>query len=223
LLFGIFNSGYTSTMIPLRKFLDFILPWFAMALLMNVTRFFMTDIHSYVYMNWNLFLATIPLIVIIFFHRIKNMYARIGLFFVWLFFLPNAPYMITDLIHLRDVGPDWMLWFDGMMIFSYAFMGIFITAYVLGLMKNELFTERGRQNIFLLIVSFLSSFGIYLGRYIRLNSWDIVLNPIHLATQIFTILKEEYFNPQFIFTLIFFTLIMLVSEYSMRTFFSSQK
>ena len=210
-------------MIPLRKFLDFILPWFAMALLMNVTRFFMTDIHSYVYMNWNLFLATIPLIVIIFFHRIKNMYARIGLFFVWLFFLPNAPYMVTDLIHIRDVGPEWMLWFDGMMLFAYALIGVYITAYSLIKMKNILFKKIIQQNIFLVVISLVTAFGIYLGRYIRWNTWNIITHPVDIAVNIFNILKIEYFNPVFITTLIFFSLFTLVTVKSLEKFLTEKK
>ena len=103
------------------------MPWIDLALVMNLTRFAMTDVQSYVYMNWNLFLAFLPLLFIFLFERVKNIYKKSFYFLAWLFFLPNAIYMITDLIHLRDVGPDWMLWFDGMMLFSYALIGILIS------------------------------------------------------------------------------------------------
>lgn len=202
----------------------FIAPWLALALVMNLTRFVMTDVHSYVYMNWNLFLALLPLLFLYFFEQAKNLYIKTLSFLAWFFFLPNAPYLVTDLIHLRDVGPEWMLWFDGMMIFSYALIGVVITAFVLLRMKEQLFkTSLRNQNIFLIFISMITSFGVYLGRYIRFNSWDVLANPIELAHQAVTVIGTEYSNPVFVTTIIFFSLFILTSTESYKKIFLKNK
>ncbi len=200
--------------------MGFITPWLALALIMNLTRYTLTDIQSYVYLNWNVFLAFLPLLFLYFFDKAKNIYLKALLFLTWLFFLPNAPYLVTDLIHLRDVGPEWMLWFDGMMIFIYALIGIFITAFVLLEMKKRLFEKSiNKQNIFLIIISLLTAFGVYLGRYIRFNSWDVLAQPIELANQIISTITIEYMNPVFVTTIIFFTLFILASTESCKKLF----
>ena len=206
-----------------RKFIKYIAPWLALALIMNLVRFAMTDVHSYVYMNWNLLLAFIPLLALYLFERSYSKYLKVFLFFLWFLFLPNAPYIVTDLIHLRDVGPEWMLWFDGMMLFAYALVGVYVTAYSMIKMKNILFKKIIHQNIFLIIISLLSSFGIYLGRYIRWNTWDIITHPIDIALTISDILSIEYFNPLFITSILFFTLFILAGVISFEEFFKEKK
>lgn len=197
------------------------MPWLALALIMNLTRFIMTDIHSYIYLNWNLLLAFLPLLFLFTFEKAKNIYTKSIYFFVWLFFLPNAPYIVTDFIHLRDVGPEWMLWYDGMMIFSYSLIGVFITAYVLLRMKKNLFKKNIiKQKIFLVGSALLSAFGVYLGRYIRWNTWDILAQPIDLTGNILNIILTEYTNPVFIFTIIFFTFFTLAGTESLKKVFS---
>ncbi len=207
-------------MLTYKKFFSFLMPWLAFALIMNITRLAMTDIHSYIYLNWNMFLAFSPILFVYLFEKTKNVYAKGLIFFAWLFFLPNAAYIVTDLIHLRDVGPEWILWFDGMMIFIYALIGVLISAYVLLRMKENIFPlNKLKKNIFLVSISMISSFGIYLGRYIRFNTWDIIAKPIDLTGNIFKILSTEYSNPVFITTIIFFTLFILTSVKSLEKIF----
>jgi uncharacterized membrane protein len=206
-------------MITYKKFISFLAPWIFLALVMNITRLFMTDIQSYIYMNWNLFLAFLPIVFLFFFEKIKNIYGKGFLFFAWLFFLPNAVYMITDLIHLRDVGPDWMLLFDGMMIFSYAIIGIFISAYVILRMGKNIFTLNRKRLAFYIIASLLVSFGVYLGRYIRWNTWDIITRPIDLTGDVLDIISTGHTNIVFITTIIFFTFLILISIKSLKVFF----
>ncbi len=215
-------TRYTFIMITYRKFITFILPWVLLALIMNIMRLFMTDVQSYIYMNWNLLLALLPILFLFFFERTRNLYKKGFYFFGWLLFLPNAPYMVTDLIHLRDVGPQWMLWYDAMMIFSYALIGIYILVYSLLKMKKQLFQNINYQKIFVVIVAIVSSFGIYLGRYIRLSTWEILTQPIYFAENVVEILKTQYFNPVFVITLIFFSFFILVSMESMKNIFKKE-
>ncbi len=213
-------------MISYKKFIKILIPWVVFAFIMNMSRFALTEIHSYLYMNWNLFLSFLPLLFLFVFEKSKKIYLRILFFIIWLLFLPNSIYMVSDLIHLRDVGPEWLLWFDGMMIFSYSVVGVFVSSYVLIRMKNILFSFRKNvrlQNLFIIIISILSSFGVYLGRYIRLNTWDIVANPISFMENIFNIIKTQSLNNIFIITIIFFSFLMLVGVFSLNNIFSKQK
>ncbi len=191
---------------------------------MNMSRFALTDVHSYLYMNWNLFLALLPLPFVFFFENSRNIYFKVLSFILWLFVLPNAPYMVTDLLHLRNVGPEWLLWFDGMMIFSYAIIGVFVLSFTMVKIKRMLFNKSQiRRNIFLILISIISSFGIYLGRYIRFNSWDIFIKPRLLMNNIIEILSTKYSHPVFITTMLFFTLFIMISTISFRYLFIETK
>lgn len=201
-------------MISYRKFFSIIGPWIVLALLMNGTRYFIAEVPSYIYMNWNLFLALVPLFLTWLFLMSNNIFFKTLIFFAWLLFLPNAPYLVSDLIHLRDVGIQSMLWFDGMMIFAYALVGSMVTAYSLILFKNHLFIKKNSQYIFLFAVSLASALGVYIGRHIRFNSWDVITAPVELATAIIKVITEHYHDPVFFMTLIFFTLFIFLGTYS---------
>jgi uncharacterized membrane protein len=104
---------------------------------------------------------------------------------LWLIFFPNAPYLITDLIHLRP-RPDAPFWFDLILLVAFAWTG-----FILGLVSLVLMQEVIRRIagsfvswLFALLALAFSSFGIYLGRFLRWNSWDVFLNPSALVGQI---------------------------------------
>lgn len=202
-------------MISYKQFIHQYLPWFILAVSMNILRLLLTDVSSYIWLNWNLFLAFIPLFALFFFEKIAEKKYRIIPALLWLLFLPNAPYIITDFIHLRNVGPEWMLWFDGMMIFLYAFLGMMSFSY--SSLKMMQYVKK--PQLFIALVALLSSFGIYLGRYIRWNSWDIITRPFHLFADIFRVLQEHHLEPEFLLTIVFFSLIMLVSVLSGKKMF----
>ncbi len=199
-----------------KQFISFLMPWLALALIMNLMRLFMTETPSYVWMNWNLFLGIIPLLAVFLFEQARRKGFQIFWILVWFFFLPNAAYKVTDFIHIRNVGPDWILWFDGMMLFAYAFLGVMLGAYSLIRLQEKIFEKHAHKAIFLGVVSVISAFGIYLGRYIRWNTWDIVTRPLELFGNIGYIIQHDYFDPVFITTLIFFTLCIGASVISLR-------
>jgi uncharacterized membrane protein len=136
----------------------------------------------YTFLCWNLILALIPYLlsslIVLFPPQSKNnlmLYLLIG---VWLLFFPNAPYILTDLFHLR-AKPPVPFWYDLVLILSCAWNGLILAIVSLWDMHqllNRLF-NRTLGWIFALSALVLGSFGIYLGRYLRFNSWDIVSNP----------------------------------------------
>jgi uncharacterized membrane protein len=151
-----------------------------------LARVFYTNSLLYIFLIWNIFLAFIPYWVSkCLFKTGYNNYITASLFFVWLLFFPNALYIITDLIHLQR-KTNIPIWFDAIIIFSSALLGL-IVAFV-SLFKVEEFLRlkfsKQKINIAIPILLFLGSFGVYLGRFLRWNSWDIIQNPLGLISSI---------------------------------------
>ncbi|CAH0177815.1 hypothetical protein SRABI27_01177 [Pedobacter sp. Bi27] len=103
----------------------------------------------------------------------------------WILFFPNSPYILTDLFHLRLNGSA-PIWFDLVLILSFAWTGLVYGLISLMDIEKHLITYLNKKLVNSLIISFLflASFGIYLGRYLRWNSWDIISNPLGLASDI---------------------------------------
>ncbi|MFB0947520.1 MAG: DUF1361 domain-containing protein [Spirosomataceae bacterium] len=146
-------------------------------------RSYRTDFYLGFGLLWNLFLAWIPLFFALVARRLKGR-RYTSLFFVgfWLLFFPNAPYIITDLVHLQYLDQQ-LWWYDSLGIFITAFTGLLIGVYSIQIVHNLLNSFYNRAVSWLLIFGsmLLSGFGIYLGRFSRLNSWDIISNPLYLV------------------------------------------
>ena len=136
----------------------------------------------YIFFVWNLFLALIPFVLTTFMITWKVLRKSwllfLPLFFVWLMFLPNAPYMITDLFHLRPRAGI-PLWYDLVLMFSFALNGLVLCFLSLTDMQEMVREKIGTFFSWVMSfgVLFLSAFGIYLGRYLRWNSWDLMERP----------------------------------------------
>ena len=145
-----------------------------------------THTSDHIAIAWNLFLAWIPLVAAL----IATNRPRTGgltpgfaaAVAIWLIFLPNAPYMITDLKY-AGYSDDVPVLYDVLLLAAAAWTGL-----VLGLASLLLIHAIARRWIgsikaWLLVVAVLAvcSFGIYLGRVERLNSWDVFVRPLALA------------------------------------------
>ena len=173
-----------------------------------------TDSGHYAFMIWNLFLAWIPFLIAYFTYAAsiprRWLYAILPVSaFLWLIFFPNAPYILTDFQHLSNPS-DAPVWFDVLLIIWYAFIGLFLGMVSLFLMQEVVRREFGSGLGwgFVLIVAGLTSIGVYMGRFLRWNSWDILHNPgglaqftlyylIHPTTR--SLLFAVMFTPFFIF------------------------
>jgi uncharacterized membrane protein len=140
---------------------------------------------------WNLFLAWIPFMLAFFAHTISWRRATLYLIipfiaFFWLIFFPNAPYMLTDLQDLARRASDAPLWYDVLIVVWCSWTGMLLGVISLYLMQDIIARSFGRASgwIFVFLISGLSSFGIYIGRFVRLNSWDILQNPSETAQEI---------------------------------------
>jgi uncharacterized membrane protein len=149
-------------------------------------------------LDWNLFLSWIPLIVAfivdVAVKRFGKLPIWVGLWSViWILFFPNAPYMITDLVHLSgDMGRD-LTWHDMIMLFFYAEVSLFnglVSVYWMHRCWQKTYTKTLGNT--LLVLSFpLAGFGIYLGRIRRWNSWDIIHTPKELVGAIWQSLTDR--------------------------------
>ncbi len=170
---------------------------FGLALLL--IRIIKTDSVYYLFLVWNLFLACVPyaITLLLSFGKVNRFIFWSG-FIIWLAFLPNSPYILTDLQHIR-LSTLQSVWFDVLLILSFAINGLimgFASLWIMQKLLCERFSKKTTQIITYLIL-LLCGFGIYLGRVLRWNSWDILQNPIGILSDI---LKRVLFPMQHINT-----------------------
>lgn len=147
----------------------------------------------FLFLMWNLFLALIPYTISFYLtskENITTLYFAFG-FIIWLLFLPNAPYMVTDFIHLRT-GNNFHLWLDIIVILSFALSGLLLFFMSLLDMQKCIEIKFNKITIQTLTLSviFLSGFGVYLGRFLRYNSWEVISQPQYLFKDISAILMS---------------------------------
>lgn len=143
----------------------------------------------FLFMNKNLFLAFIPFAIsgyLLLYPEAQNRKLTLaGLTIIWLLFFPNAPYMVTDLFHLKPRDHS-SLWLDLGILFAFAWTGLMLG--FVSLMDMEKIARKYWNNwqttILVIAYLFLTGYGIYLGRFIRLNSWDIVYRPQILVAEV---------------------------------------
>lgn len=141
------------------------------------------------FLVWNLFLAWLPLLfaaAAIWAGR-RSLLLALAPALAWLIFLPNSPYLVTDLMHLAYDGRVPVL-FDTVMLFSFALCGLAMGLVSLRWMQSAVARRWGRWLGWGFVLAALSaaSFGIYLGRYVRWNSWDLFTQPSVLLQDILT-------------------------------------
>lgn len=185
----------------------------------SITRFYKTGTRDFLFLNWNLFLAFLPWLIsslII----IKNLNKRIYLIILmlfWLIFFPNSPYILTDLFHLNKYGSA-PIWFDLVVILAFAWTGLMYG--FISLMDIEVLLRKyiSKKWIYITTILFLfiSSFGIYLGRYLRWNSWDVVSNPVGLSSDILDRFVNPYYHQRTWGMTIMMGILLNMIYYSMR-------
>ena len=152
---------------------------------LSVFRVGYSDTKTFLFLNWNLFLAFIPWLlssIAIVKPAVQKKKAVVFLLLgAWLLFFPNAPYILTDLFHLRQ-QVSMPIWFDLVLILSFAWTGLlfgFLSLWDIELILSKFINQKVVRAISVLLL-FVGSFGIYIGRYLRWNSWDIITEPFRL-------------------------------------------
>jgi len=147
------------------------------------------------------------------------------LLFIWLVFFPNALYILTDLYHLKPRAES-HIWFDFLLLFSFAWTGLIFG--IISLMDIEsIFVKRigaVKTNVLIVVLLFACSFGVYLGRFLRWNSWDIIAYPFSIMFDIGNRVLFPFDHPRTwgmtilygtLFNLIYWTIKFLKSDHQL--------
>jgi len=162
------------------------------------------------YLIWNLFLAWIPFALAVFvYDRWRRRRGGLLLFVLgvlWLLFFPNAPYIATDFVHLEH-DPLIPYWYDAVTIAAFAWIGVLLGFASLYLMQTVVRQWRGAVAgwIFAFAAIGLGSLGIYLGRFLRLNSWDAVEHPSVLPRILHAVARDPFAYQEAIAVTVLFT------------------
>jgi uncharacterized membrane protein len=157
--------------------------------LMVLARTVYTGKYDFCFLLWNLFLAYIPYFISGWLQRKLSWIEHRGkfslAFIVWLLFIPNSFYILTDLFHLGGhTGAP--LWYDLALIITFAWNGLLLGILSVRQMEKmiQVYLPGKMEWLFLYPVMVLNALGVYIGRYLRFNSWDIITNPFALVTDI---------------------------------------
>jgi uncharacterized membrane protein len=152
---------------------------------------------TYVFLVWNLLLAWIPYLTSLWTSSVYQRQPRRWWYLllpglVWLAFFPNAPYIVTDFLHLQH-RPPIPVWYDMGLISIFAWTGLFLAVFSLRAMQMLVKTAAGSLVSWLFVINVigLSGLGIYIGRFLGWNSWDLLIHP----EAIFTDILIRFTNP----------------------------
>ena len=169
------------------------------------------------YMVWNLLLAVLPAgLAILLLKRLQSSSwldtPNILITALWLGFLPNSFYLVTDLIHIAEVTTKTLL-FDSVMLFSFAITGLLLGFLAVVPVHQALLRRVNRHSAHRVIagIFLLCGYAIYLGRYMRWNTWDVLINPIGLLSNVTDSLTNPHEGaPLLLTTGLFFSLIAVL-------------
>ncbi|HEY6956044.1 MAG TPA: DUF1361 domain-containing protein, partial [Flavisolibacter sp.] len=141
----------------------------------------------FAFLVWNLFLAFVPYAISrrMTMQPIKKGWKFLLAGLVWLLFVPNSFYILTDLFHL-DMNESVPLWYDLALLLSFAWSGLLFGIVSVRQMEKLIETNFNRKLglLFIMPVMALNGFGVFVGRSLRFNSWDVITNPLQLIHDI---------------------------------------
>ena len=193
---------------------------------------------EYAYMIWNVILAWVPLEIVLLIDRINSKIHKkdwlkiviIFLWILWLLFYPNSSYIITDFIHLPNeyhiINPNYSpysneariifnddieIWLDFINIgigvwigYVVGFISLYISQHSFASKHNNIISW-----IFVSMVHILTGFAIYIGRFNRWNSWDVIFNPANIITILRSSFNSKAIKFTFLFGIFSFTLYII--------------
>jgi uncharacterized membrane protein len=182
---------------------------------LNILRVIVFGSHSFVWLFWNIFLAMIPFFIsttLLWLDKKEKLNKTIFIIggIVWLIFIPNAPYLVTDFIHIGVVRSVPVL-YDTFLLFGFAWAGLYLGLYSISHIE-EIIRKRYSYitcEIIIPIIMLLIGFGVYLGRALRFNSWDVFTNHISLLNHIWKIISQATIHAE----VYFYTILISVFLY----------
>lgn len=216
---------------------------------MSILRVIHTGSTAFFYMTWNLFLGYIPYLLSTWLsaraaavslatpagataNKPHRSPLTLSVAFIWLLFIPNSFYMLTDLFHLSDNYRDTRVpqWYDLILILTFALNGLLLGVLSVRHME-KLFVTRTRgaggwgelspgtkSALFLVPIMFLNALGVYIGRYMRYNSWNIITHPFRLIIDIARIMIHPLQNAHAWGMVVCFTILLTLLYNLMKKF-----
>ena len=166
------------------------------------------------YLSWNLVLAWLPLVFAarldtVLKRKLWSSWEALALSVLWLIFLPNTFYMVSDFIHLQDTSASNAV-YAAVLLTSFIYTGVtlgFSSLYLVHLQLKKRFSSRESAG-WVAFVLFVCSVGVYFGRNLRWNSWDIFTNPGGLLVDIYDHLAHIATYPEMTETTLAFFLLL---------------
>jgi uncharacterized membrane protein len=191
------------------------------SIVLVIIRVAMTGSRMFLFLPWNLLLAFIPYYITRKLMAnpawIENKWKLAAASVLWLLFIPNSFYIITDLFHLGkyDEAPRW---FDLTLIFSFAWNGLMLGIVSVKQMESivQFYTPPRYGWMFIYFIMWMNALGIYIGRFLRFNSWDIVTNPFSLMNEILAMVVHPF---DYMYTwgmICFFAVLMTIMYVTVR-------
>ncbi len=203
------------------SFHDWLLVSCTFSLLLLAIRIILTGSIAFSFLAWNLFLAIIPYLISWYVINqptlIKNRKKLVVAFIIWLLFIPNTFYILTDLFHLDhfDYAPQW---FELALLLSFAWNGLLCG--IISIRRFELIILTTSLRKFSVPVVYgvmlLNAFGIYIGRFLRYNSWDVLSNPLSLFTETILIVLKPWQHTNAWGMTLAFSVLMTIMYYTLR-------
>jgi len=188
----------------------------ALVVAMIAVRVLYTGNDYYTNLVWNLFLAWIPFGLALYaYDGYRKGQGRLRLWAaggLWLLFFPNALYIVTDFTWLREAAGA-PVWYDVVLVSAAAWCGLLLGFASLYLMQGVVRGAVGvsRAWAFALATLALGSFGVYLGRFERWNSWDVFTRPGHLVQSLLPHLAHPQDHPRALAVMVLFTAFLAMS------------
>lgn len=163
-----------------------------------LSRMLYTENIKFIFLIWNIFLGWIPFVCSS--YVVRNLESKLSpklliYIFITIAFLPNAVYLITDLIHLKPRA-DVALWYDAILLFCFSLLGLIYST--ISLINIERISKYYLPKKWVLPLMFFlifgSGYGVYLGRVLRWNSWDALVHPFHILMDTFHCVLHPFQN-----------------------------
>lgn len=169
----------------------------------------------HLFLPWNLLLAWLPLLFSVLAIHLGQRHGwrswRPWLAAAaWLIFFPNAPYIFTDLVHLRPMG-DHRFWIDLIIILLFAWPGFLVGCLSLRWLHEAVAGRFGFVTGWTFVGAScgLAGVGVYIGRFLRWNSWDIITNPLGLGSDLLGFIGHPATHPAYRLSLLFGLLLFI--------------
>jgi uncharacterized membrane protein len=189
-----------------------------------VGRIYLTNHITFLFLLWNLFLAWIPFFISRYMMYSdtprRKWYFNLLLSGTWLLFFPNAPYILTDLVHLQHRS-DIPFWYDMMILLFFCFNSLFLAFASMIHMKRVIdkFFRNSVSHLIILLIFLITSLGVYIGRFERYNSWDIITDPVNLFRDVYGLFLNAGNDMRFLYMFFFLSLFLIINYFTLLLLF----